>query len=529
VAVDRRAQALAAVAQGLAVGAGVDLPDRLALWSRAGGRPSAPAVAGSDPAGDLVRAMEGALTDGERRRGAHYTPADLAAEVVARAVVGGSVAVDPACGAGAVLLAAGRRLVELGHPAATVARDLLWGADIDPLAAAVAEAAIALWSGGTAPAAGHVVVADVLATGRGAWPSAPEAGFDAVVGNPPFQGQLAADTARGAPGRAALQARFGAQAAPYVDTAALFLLVAVELAAPGGRVALVQPQSTAAARDAGPVRAAVAERARLVELWVPAGEPFPARVQVCVPVLEVGGGELGADWAGKLAEGRGVPAVDLGSGPVLGSMADAVAGFRQHYYGLVDHVHEGATGAPLVTSGLLSVGACGWGARPARFAKRTWTRPVVDVAAVRAADARLDRWLDRVLRPKVAVATQTRVVEAAADRAGEWVPCTPVVSVVPHDPSAVDLVAAALCAPPASAWAARRAAGTGLSPDAIRMSSELALAVPLPTDRGLWQQAAVALAAGDLAAYAAPATAMYRLPPAVAETVTAWWRTQARQ
>jgi hypothetical protein len=405
-----------------------------------------------------------------------------------------------------------------------VARDLLWGADIDPLAAAVAEAAIALWSGGTPPAPGHVVVADVLATGRAAWPSAPAAGFTAVVGNPPFQGQLAADTARGAPGRAALQARFGARAAPYVDTAALFLLVAVELAAPGGRVALVQPQSIAAARDAGPVRAALDERARLEDLWVPAGEPFPARVQVCVPVLAVGEGGPVADWAGLLAEGRGVPAVDLGRGPVLGSLAEAVAGFRQHYYGIVDHVHEGGAGAPLVTSGLLSVGACDWGTRPARFAKRTWTSPVVDVAAVRAADARLDRWLERVLRPKVVVATQTRVVEAAADRAGGWVPCTPVVSVVPHDAGAVDLVAAVLCAPPVSAWVARRAAGTGLSPGAIRMSSELALAVPLPGDRALWQQAATSLAGGDLAAYAATATAMYGLPPVVARQVTTWWR-----
>jgi hypothetical protein len=124
----------------------------------------------------------------------------------------------------------------------------------------------------------------------------------------------------------------------------------------------------------------------------------------------------------------------------------------------------------------------------------------------------------------VVVATQTRVVEAAADRAGEWVPCTPVVSVVPHDAGAVDLVAAVLCAPPVSAWVARRAAGTGLSPDAIRMSSELALAVPLPGARALWQEAATSLAAGDLAAYAAAATAMYGLPPVVARLVTAWWR-----
>ena len=207
-------------------------------------------------------------------------------------------------------------------------------------------------------------------------------------------------------------------------------------------------------------------------------------------------------------------------------MADAVAGFRQHYYGLVDHVHEASTaavGAPLVTSGLVSVGACAWGTAPTRFAKRTWSRPVVDLAAVRAQDRRLGGWLDRVLRPKVVVATQTRVIEAAADRTGTWVPCTPVVSVIPRDGTEVDLIAAALCAPPVAAWAARRASGTGLSPDAIRMSAELALAAPLPRDRRLWEQAATHLLAGDLAAYAESATAMYRLDPATAHRVTAWW------
>jgi hypothetical protein len=538
VAGDERARALAAEAAGLAAAAGVALPDDLRLWALAGGRPGGGrrggpvVVAVADPAAALVDALEGRLSQAERRQGAHYSPAALADEVVALAGVHGAATVaDPACGGGAMLLAAARRLAASGTDPAAVARDQLFGADVDPLAVAVAEAALALWSGGVAPAAGHLVAADPLLVGAAAWPTAPGAGFDRVVGNPPFQGQLAQDTARGAEARLAARTRFGAAAAPYVDTAALFLLVAVELAADGGRVALVQPQSTASARDARAVREAIAARARLVELALPAGQPFAANVHVCVPVLEVGEGGDDADWAARLARGRGVPVVALSArAGTVGERAVAVAGFRQHYYALVGHVHEGGdrAGPVLVTSGLLDVGACAWGDRPARFARRRWDRPAVDVDAVRAGDPRMGPWLDRIQQPKVVVASQTRVLEAAADRTGAWVPCTPVVSAVPHDPADVDRLAAALCAPPVAAWAATRAAGSGLSPGAVRVSASLVRDVPLPVDADAWAEATALLAAGDLARYAEAATAMHALPPEAASAVVRWW-TQARQ
>ena len=127
-----------------------------------------------------------------------------------------------------------------------MARHLLFGADVDPLAAAVTETAIALWSGGVAPASGHVVTADPLAMGLDAWPDAPDGGFGAVVGNPPFQGQLGGATSRSRADAEALRVRYGDTVAPYVDTAALFLLLAVELCRAGARVALVQPVSVAA-------------------------------------------------------------------------------------------------------------------------------------------------------------------------------------------------------------------------------------------------------------------------------------------
>jgi hypothetical protein len=206
-------------------------------------------------------------------------------------------------------------------------------------------------------------------------------------------------------------------------------------------------------------------------------------------------------------------------------MAEVVAGFRDEYYGLVGHVREapGRPSAPLVTCGLIGMGTSAWGAKPVRFAKQRWARPDVDVAAARQASTRMASWLDRVQRPKVVVASQTRVLEGAADRDGTWVPSTPALSVVPTDQADVDRVAAVLCAPPVAAWALRRAVGTGLSPDAIRVSAGLLADVPLPTNARAWTAATALLADGDLEAFGAVATAMYDLPSAQADAVERWW------
>jgi hypothetical protein len=444
--------------------------------------------------------------------------------------------VDPACGAGALLLAAGDRLLGAGARRAEVARHQLWGADIDPLAAAVTEAAIALWSGGIAPAPGHVVVADTLELGLRAWPSREGVGVDVVVANPPFQDQLDATTARSRATAARLREQLGEAVDPYVDTAALFLLAGVDLVRPGGRMAVVLPESVVAARDAGGVRRALVSRAALRDLWSVPGQPFDAAVRVCVAGLDVLTSAPGTalpnaatddgGWADRLADARGVPVVELAGSGTVADLAIAVAGFRDEYYGLVDHVREAgpSVAAPLVTSGAIDVGRTTWGSEPIRFAKRRWDRPEVGLGSLARANPKVAAWVDRVRRPKVVVASQTRVLEAAADPGGAWVPATPVISVVPHEPDLVHRLAALLCSPPVAAWAARRAVGTGMSSDAIRVSARLVGDAPLPPDDDAWDAASRALAAGDLATFAERATSMYRLDASAAIEVQDWWR-----
>jgi hypothetical protein len=463
---------------------------------------------------DLGLLLEANLDPRTRQaRGAHYTPEELADGLVARALAGHHepTVCDPACGGGALLLAAGRHQEAAGgDPRSIVER--LWGIDIDPLAVATTQAALALW-GGVAPPAGRLVVADALLD------PPPMPLVDVVVGNPPFLSQLDAMTVRGATDAERLRARFGAAVQAYTDTAGLFLLAGCALSRVGGTVAMVLPQSVMAARDASGVRDALDACAHLREGWVPSGRAFRASVEVCIPVLDIGGqGSASSAWGAHLARAHGVPEMRLDGGATVGDEATTSAAFRAEYYGIAPHVHEAEalpTGRPLLTTGLVDLGREAWGERPARIAGRPWVRPVVDVAALegRAAD-----WARRTAAPKLIVATQTRVVEVVVDLDGRFLPGVPLV-VAWAPPERLWALATALCSPPVTAWAAHRAAGTALTSRALKLTAALVRAAPLPTDHLAWQVGTAAFEAGDLDGFAEAMTAAY----GCGAEVTAWW------
>ena len=274
------------------------------------------------------------------------------------------------------------------------------------------------------------------------------------------------------------------------------------------------------------MREALARRARLVELWAPASRLFAASVHVCVPVLEVGKPGR-ADWARLVARARGVPVARLRDNGEVRDQAEVVAGFRDEYYGLAGHVQESTEPDPdgrLVTSGVIDLGRCRWGEHSVRFAKHVWERPVVDRDGVEEAGGRAAALMRRVAAPKALVATQTRVIEVAVDESGSWIPSTPVVSVIPHDPKRLWLIAAAIAAPPVVAWMLDRSAGTALQPGALRPTASLLAAVPLPIDETAWAAAADALRAVELDLFAEKATAAYSLPRATSQRIVRWWR-----
>jgi hypothetical protein len=421
------------------------------------------------------------------RRGAWYTPRWLAEDLVSRAVGERGTVVDPSCGGGVFLLAAADHLVAGGVEPAD-ALDRLWGCDIDPLAVAVSEAALWWWSaraGCPRRLGDRVVVGDGLA-GLGL----PRAG--AVVGNPPFLGQLRSWTTMSDERRADLQACFGEVMRPYTDEAWLFLLRATMCLEPGGRAALIQPQSLLGARDAGGVRAAVDELADVVDLWVEGDATFDGAVPVCAPVLRrrpagTPPRARGASgWTDALADARGVPRVELAGRPRLGELASVHAGFRDEYYGLVGAVAEGGPGVRLVTVG--AIDPCRVLAdRAVRFADQRWDDPRVDVSSL---TGRARRWSEVQAGPKLLVATQTRVLEAVADADGVLLGSVPALAVRPQDPGKLWHLLAALHAPVVSAWLVRRTIGTARSADACRPTAAALSEVPLPPDGRAWDLAA---------------------------------------
>ncbi|MGK2947110.1 MAG: N-6 DNA methylase [Acidimicrobiales bacterium] len=518
--VDRRATVVAQRAVDLAAHAGRLLPDDLELWGLAGGRPPSSAAPEPGTPDDLGRLLETSGDPAERRRGGvHHTPPSIADGLAERALADrhGVTVGDPACGGGALLLAAGRAMVAAGEePGAVVRR--LHGCDLDPLAVATTQAALSLWAGATPPPR-QLVVADALRV-------VPWGPVDVLVGNPPFLSPLASGTGRTPAETADLRARFGDAVRAYTDSAGLFLLAALDLVVPGGRVAMLQPQSILGGRDAQGVRTAAAERAVLEDVWEPDSRAFSdAAVEVCALVLAVGDPAPPAVpasseplWSVYLAAARGVPAVELAEDRRVGDEASVVAAFRQEYYGMVPHVVEAADvpdGRPVITTGLIELGRVAWGERPARIGGRRWTAPVIEVSRL---DERAARWAERTAMPKVLVASQTRVVEVAVDDVGHWLPSVPVVAVL-APPERLWLLAAALASPPVTAWLAARSAGTGRSAGSLKAGAPLLRTVPLPSDEEAWTEGAAALRSGDLLAFAATMTSAY----GAEEDVCTWW------
>ena len=528
---------------------------------------------------DLPGAVHEALLAPADRRaaGAHYTPPALAARLVAWAVDGWAGAgsgpwrvLDLSVGGGAFLLAAARHRRADGLPPGDVLAGLA-GVDVDGGAVAAAEAALVAWARGEGwDGAGP---GPSLVVGDGTDPSpfgegGPRPGqVDLVVGNPPFRGQLGTATARDRAAAARLRERWGAAAGGYVDDAALFLHVACAWPRPGGRVVLVQPESVLGARDAEGVRGAVGEVADLVGLWV-AGEPtFAAAVDVCAPVLQIRpAGERpaevpvaraegvvvrpsgadprpdGASWAPLLARSRGVPAVVLDpTTGTLGDLATATAGFRQHFYALAPHLSElpdgvdPASGAPRRGPGAhhrpgrpggppLGV-AAGPDRRVVVAAARRWTcapsPPTTRPWPPGCATGCGPRWWSRP-RPGWWRPRWTR--PGGSCPASPSCRSSPSTTETAADPEQVLwLVVAALSAPPVTAWAMARAAGTARHRDALRLAPRQLRAVPLPVDRAGWEAAASELRAGRPLAEVGPLlTAAYGLD--ADHPVTPWWR-----
>jgi hypothetical protein len=263
-------------------------------------------------------------------------------------------------------------------------------------------------------------------------------------------------------------------------------------------------------------------------------------------------------WGHLGADALGAPGLPPMSGR-LGELAPATAGFRDEHYGLLaacresDPTDDGplageagpgggladVSGGPageaggetvgrfarLVTVGSVDPLSVRWGHAPIRFGGRQWARPVVDPGGL---SPKVRAWYGRQLRPKVLLATQTKLLEPVVDRAGRLVPATPLIA-VHAQPDDLDRVAAVLLAPPVVLWAWRQWFGTALAVDAVKLAARQVAELPLPADDGAWAEAAALVAeadgadpaaAWDLSVEAAKAmTGAYR----ASDLVFDWW------
>lgn len=513
----------------------------------------------------LGRVYEQALDAGQRHsQGIHYTPPSVARGLARIALAGaGDTAevCDPAVGGGVFLLAAAEVLAGRGLDRHTIVSERLWGIDLDPLAVEVSEAALALWGSvegtGWATNAGHLVCADTLVEGAGAFDGR-ATGFAVVLGNPPFQNQLGSGTARSAEEGRALRRRWSTDAGTYTDTAAYFLVAGLELASPQGTVVLVQPQSVLVAGDAQAIRRRVTAEAALTGLWLGDLGVFEAQVRVCAPVLDKGaapapvrrwtgesvvatrsapGVVSSTSWSSLVSDLLGVPRIEPATGGILRDICTATAGFRDQFYGLAAHTMEGSSSGgdlvPLITVGMIDPLRNRRGTGEFRFHGRRWLEPFVNRETLRSADPTLAAWVEDRMVPKVLVATQTKVIEVVVDQVGNLVPSTPVIAVV-SEADRLWHVAAMLSAPAISAIAFSRTAGAALSADTLKLSAKQVLALPMPADSGAWDEGARLAEVASLAQGADQWNAAldglgeamgraYGLGDA-AETAQQWWR-----
>ncbi|SFD72720.1 N-6 DNA methylase [Streptomyces aidingensis] len=212
------------------------------------------------------------------------TPQPLAELMVTVAMAVSSAAPpivqDPACGTGALLLAAGRRLRDAGH------RFELWGQDDDPVLVALSAARLAM-QGLTENGPGSAVLTtgDTLRA-----PARHGTAVDMVICNPPSNerdwghAELATD------------ARWVYGQPPRTEPELAWVQHAVSALAPGGVAVLVLPPAVAARRAGRRIRAALVRAGVLQALIaLPPGAAPPYGVGLHIWVLRPEGAPAPAD------------------------------------------------------------------------------------------------------------------------------------------------------------------------------------------------------------------------------------------
>ena len=524
---------------------------------------------------ELSSAIQGGKQAVHARRaaGAFYTPTSLVEFMLTRTLEPWQydnasrlpVILDPSCGTGRFLLAAGERLVTAHVSSTGVSSTDAWqligpqllGFDSDPLATAWLRGRITMLAGGEPTAAAGIRTCNAFDES-----ALPSAEVDIVLGNPPF-GTPLRKLGDAELLRKKCAAITGSPLGPYADLAAVFLLLASHALRDRGRLSLVQPLSVLASRDTQLIRADLASRCTTVFAWASSVPVFDADVYTCVLGVHVGVSASkptisrwanlparalaptppppsAASWSTLVSAALDVPdppAIETNG--TIGDFADATADFRDQFYGLKGAIVECPGDlppghVPVVTSGVLDVAECAWGVRTIRLLGEKWTRPAIRLGAM--SDA-MQEWATSRLTAKVMLPTQTRILEPVLDEQGRWLPSVPIVSVT-APPQDLAHIAAVLASPLMSLIALHRHLGTARHPQAIKLAARDVLALPMPSHAAFLHNAAAEFRLAQHASTGAERVQhlqlsgecvhdAFGLSTTDADAVFAWWTSRA--
>lgn len=353
--------------------------------------------------------------------------------------------IDPACGAGSLLVALLRRLCRQGYPAAELIRGgRVVGVDVDERAVRACRCALCLLEpdAGLRPsdsALQNIELGDALRL------DGLKGGFAMAVLNPPFINAVE-------DGVDAEMKRWLAKAYPEVggtaNLAGYFLALATRLTSDDGVVSALVPRAVLQARPMkawrgsltpGPTAMRAPRRLRLPEsaTLFDGADVFVTLLTLGPkgPLLTTSGGEILApqwrdvtvrlthdDWWACVVGAASAHSseVSAGLGDSSASLVLRASLTTGDYYRLrgmvVESTNENALAPRLMTTGLIDPGLSLWGRAPCRFLGTTFQRPVVvDDPGVPASLARALSWSRR---PKVLVAGLSRELEAFLDRDG---------------------------------------------------------------------------------------------------------------
>lgn len=241
--------------------------------------------AGSEHRAGVAFRLVSEVPSGRKARGAFYTPAPIAEYLAEWAIADRPTAriLDPCCGEGVFLKAAGRILRKLGAEAAT-AGEQLCGIEISEEALEGARRLLA-----AEPFSSHLVASDFFAVAPPNGLFADLQPVDAVVGNPPYvRYQLHTGAARRASAEAAL--RQGVRLSGLASSWAAVLVHAGSFLKADGRLAMVLPAELLTVSYAEPVRRWLRQRFSGVSLILFERLQFQGALENVVLLLAQGSG-----------------------------------------------------------------------------------------------------------------------------------------------------------------------------------------------------------------------------------------------